>query len=103
MRDRVAMVIDGGRTTVGIESTVLSLAGPGAVLLRPGMVTQADIETVIGPIRIARAVTGAAHPSPGMHRKHYSPSTPLVLVRDRNLPAGGRGADLWVSQAAEAT
>src|SRR5713226_379163 len=41
MRDEVAMVIDGGRTAVGIESTVLSLAGPSAVLLRPGVVTQA--------------------------------------------------------------
>src|SRR6266849_3900973 len=38
MGNRVAMVLDGGRTTVGIESTVLSLAGPEAILLRPGMI-----------------------------------------------------------------
>src|SRR5271155_916117 len=48
----VSMVLDGGRTTVGIESTVLSLAGPEAVLLRPGMVTQQEIEAVIGPVRV---------------------------------------------------
>src|SRR5580658_6888878 len=48
--DRVAMVLDGGRTTVGIESTVLSIAATGAaVLLRPGMVTRQEIEAVIGP------------------------------------------------------
>ena len=46
--DRIAMVLDGGRTTVGIESTVLSLAGSDAVLLRPGMVTRQEIEAVIG-------------------------------------------------------
>src|ERR1700684_325388 len=51
--DRVAMVLDGGRTTVGIESTVLSLAGSSAVLLRPGMVTRQEIEAVIGTIQMA--------------------------------------------------
>src|SRR5580700_1075541 len=45
--DRVAMVLDGGRTTVGIESTVLSIAGTDSVLLRPGLVTKAEIEAVI--------------------------------------------------------
>ena len=59
--DRVAMILDGGRTTVGIESTVLSLAGPDAVLLRPGMVTQQEIEAVIGPVRaLAAAPEGSA-------------------------------------------
>ena len=61
--DRVAMVLDGGRTTVGIESTVLSLAGPDAVLLRPGMVTQQEIEAVIGPVQVlaAEPAEGAIH------------------------------------------
>src|ERR1700693_4077841 len=73
MGDRVAMVLDGGRTTVGIESTVLSLAGPEAILLRPGMVSQAEIEEVIGPVLVPGSAPAAAHPSPGMHRRHYSP------------------------------
>src|SRR5271165_6982028 len=71
--DRVAMVLDGGRTTVGIESTVLSIAGSGATLLRPGMVTQQEIEAVIGPIEALGPVANGAHASPGLHRRHYSP------------------------------
>ena len=102
MGDRVAMVLDGGPTTVGIESTVLSLAGVDAVLLRPGMVTQQQIEEAIGPIQLAISTGESAHPAPGMHRRHYSPATPLVLVEDGKLPSGGRGAYLWIRQQADA-
>src|SRR5208337_191919 len=89
--DRVAMILDGGRTTVGIESTVLSLAGPNAVLLRPGMVTQQEIEAVIGPIKVLGAAPEGPHSSPGLHRRHYSPKTPLILIEAGKLPANGRG------------
>ncbi len=89
--DRVAMVLDGGRTTVGIESTVLSLAGDSAVLLRPGMVTRQEIEAVIGPVTEGTHSSPGLHPSPGMHRRHYSPKTPLILVEPGRLPSSGRG------------
>jgi L-threonylcarbamoyladenylate synthase len=89
--DRVAMVLDGGRTTVGIESTVLSLAGSAAVLLRPGMVTKAEIEAVIGPVQMLGSVADGAHASPGLHARHYSPKTPLILVERGELPSTGRG------------
>src|SRR5271154_3415118 len=89
--DRVAMVLDGGRTTVGIESTVLSLAGQDAVLLRPGMVTRQQIEEVIGPVQLPGPVTGGAHASPGLHHRHYSPKTPLILMEAGQAPPGGRG------------
>jgi L-threonylcarbamoyladenylate synthase len=95
--DRVAMVLDGGRTNVGIESTVLSLARPEAVLLRPGMVTQQEIEAVIGPVQVLGAAADGPHsspglhPSPGMHRRHYSPKTPLILIEKGQLPTNGRG------------
>jgi L-threonylcarbamoyladenylate synthase len=89
--DRVAMVLDGGRTTVGIESTVLSLAGSHAVLLRPGMVTQQEIEAVIGPIQVRGPGTEGPHSSPGLHARHYSPKTPLLLIEPGQVPTGGRG------------
>jgi L-threonylcarbamoyladenylate synthase len=101
MADRVAMVLDGGRTTVGIESTVLSLAGLEAILLRPGMVSQAEIEEVIGAIRVDREVTGSAHPSPGMHARHYSPRTRLVLVDGGRIPSG-RGVYFFIGHPADA-
>jgi L-threonylcarbamoyladenylate synthase len=89
--DRVAMVLDGGPSQVGIESTVLSIAGANAVLLRPGMVTRQQIEAVIGPLQVLGPVTEGAHASPGLHRRHYSPKTPLILVEPGELPPSGRG------------
>jgi L-threonylcarbamoyladenylate synthase len=91
LADRVAMVLDGGRTTVGIESTVLSLANSDAILLRPGMVTRQDIEAVIGPVQVLGAAAEGAHASPGLHKRHYSPKTPLILLEAGQLPPGGRG------------
>jgi len=99
--DRVSMVLDGGRTTIGIESTVLSLVGSDAILLRPGMVSQADIEGIIGPVRVSKATETMAHPAPGMHRRHYSPRTPLILVDGGILPIG-RGVYLWFHHQADA-
>jgi L-threonylcarbamoyladenylate synthase len=91
LSDGVAMVLDGGRTTVGIESTVLSLAGPEAVLLRPGMVTQQEIEAVIGPVRVLEQSPEGAHSSPGLHARHYSPKTRLILIESGQSPPRGRG------------
>lgn len=91
-------VLDGGSTPVGIESTVLSLAGGHPVLLRPGMVSAEELESLIGPIRAVGDVDGA-HPSPGLHRKHYSPRTPLYLGQ---TPANGRGELLRVGTDARA-
>lgn len=97
----VAMVLDGGPTQVGIESTVLSLAGKDAILFRPGMISKEDIEQVIGPVLLAHPEPEGAHASPGMHRRHYSPRTPLVLVANGILPTG-RVAYLWISTPATA-
>jgi L-threonylcarbamoyladenylate synthase len=92
----VDLVLEGGSTPVGIESTVLSLDGCGAVLLRPGMISREEIEEIIGPVAIAGEVSGA-HPAPGMHARHYSPRTPLLLVTGGPPDRPGRGA--YVSHA----
>ncbi len=87
----VDLILDGGPTTVGIESTVLSLAGPEPVLLRPGMVSIGELESVIGPIQRLSAINpDGPHVSPGLHIRHYSPKTPLRI--------GGRptGHDVWL-------
>ena len=73
------MILEGGASEVGIESTVVSLVG-AAVLLRPGMISRAELEAVIGPVALAgEAGGGEAHASPGQHPKHYSPRTPLRI------------------------
>ncbi len=79
-------VLDEGPARVGIESTVLSLAGKPE-LLRLGMITRFEIEEVIGDVKLADAPPAGAHASPGLHPKHYSPRTPLFLVTGQ-LPAG---------------
>lgn len=96
---KAAMVLDGGPSAVGIESTVISLGGGEAVLLRPGMITQADLEQAIGPVRRFAGQAEGAHPSPGLHPRHYSPKTPLVLVEHGAVPSAGRGAYLWIREA----
>lgn len=90
----VDLILDGGTTPVGIESTVLSLAADPPLLLRPGMITREEIEAVIGPVEVRTSAGDAAHPAPGMHPRHYSPRTPLYLVRGGALPGSGRGVYL---------
>jgi L-threonylcarbamoyladenylate synthase len=87
----VDLVLDGGPCQVGIESTVLSLAGPQPVLLRPGGISRTELESVVGPIANAQEVQAGAHPAPGMHPRHYSPRTRLLLVKDGRLPDQGKG------------
>jgi len=102
LEGEVDYILDAGSAEVGIESTVLSLAGGKRVLLRPGMVTREEIEELVGPVEAAGDLRGA-HPSPGLHQKHYSPATHLILVEKGMLPEKGRGAYLWIRFPAEAT
>jgi L-threonylcarbamoyladenylate synthase len=96
--DEVDLILDGGPAGVGIESTVLSLAGPVPLLLRPGMISAVQLEEVIGEVRVFGVPGDGPQLSPGMHPKHYSPRTPLLLL----LPQTGRGAYLWFTHPAEA-
>jgi L-threonylcarbamoyladenylate synthase len=97
--NRVAYVLDGGPCQVGIESTVLSLAGEVPLLLRPGGVSREEIEKLIGFVASSEETTESAHPSPGMHPRHYSPRTPVVLVTEGRVPHSGSGAYLQVGLA----
>ncbi|HEY0972376.1 MAG TPA: L-threonylcarbamoyladenylate synthase [Gemmatimonadales bacterium] len=87
---RVAMILDGGPTAVGIESTVLELSGEQPVLLRPGMISHEALEAVIGPVALPAApLAGSApRPSPGMVERHYAPRARVVLFApDERLTA----------------
>ncbi len=79
---RIDLVLDGGPTLGGLESTVLDLTSTPPRLLRPGLVSPGEIEAVIGPI--ARAAPTVAGPlrSPGMLPRHYAPRTPLECAGD---------------------
>jgi L-threonylcarbamoyladenylate synthase len=95
--DAVDMILDGGPCAVGIESTVLSVAGNPPVLFRPGIASAQDIEALIGPITRASDPKSGAHPSPGQHKRHYCPRKPLYLV-NANAPLP-EGKGVYVSRA----
>jgi L-threonylcarbamoyladenylate synthase len=93
---RIELLLDGGPTPGGLESTVLDVTVTPPRLLRPGLVSRGAIEAVIGPIS-APPFVGASEPresgdspgrSPGLLARHYSPSVPLVC------PAGDAGAEV---------
>ena len=90
-------VLDGGAACVGIESTVLSLVD-APLLLRPGVIPLPEIEALIGPVQLAGAPE-AAHESPGMHPRHYRPTTPLHLLAPGETPPAGRGE--WLRMGRE--
>jgi L-threonylcarbamoyladenylate synthase len=80
---RIAAVVDGGACKVGVESTVLDLSGPRPFLLRPGGVTTAAIEAIVGPVGHGITPGGAEQPrtlrSPGLLVSHYAPTLPVRL------------------------
>lgn len=76
--DAVDLVLDGGPCKVGIESTVLDLTLDKAAILRPGAVTQREIEQVIGPVELLAMSVDREQlaRSPGQQMVHYAPATP---------------------------
>lgn len=92
----VDVILDGGPTTVGIESTVVDLTGERPVLLRLGGVSRQALERVAGPVALPGAAPDgtAPRPSPGMVERHYAP-----LARLHRFAPGDRAA-VWQRIAA---
>lgn len=92
--DRVDVVVDGGATEVGVESTVVRVGGGGAEILRPGMVSREAIAEVVGEVGRGsdELVEGKEpRPSPGMAEKHYTPRGRVRLSgREELVEAIGR-------------
>ncbi|MEH7344294.1 L-threonylcarbamoyladenylate synthase [Bacillus sp. JJ1532] len=82
LNGKIAGIVDGGQTGVGVESTVLDCTEEIPVILRPGAVTKEQIEAVIGEVSVDAALldAGQAPKSPGMKYRHYAPDAPLYLV-----------------------
>ncbi|HKY04928.1 MAG TPA: L-threonylcarbamoyladenylate synthase [Blastocatellia bacterium] len=76
---RIEMIIDGGPTDIGIESTVLDMTADPPVILRPGWVTPEKLAHVVGPVEQSRA-TEQLRRSPGTRHRHYSPRARVVLI-----------------------
>jgi L-threonylcarbamoyladenylate synthase len=80
----VPLVLDGGPSSWGIESTVLDLTTATPTLLRPGALGLRALREVTGAIALPEAGPGegAARPSPGMSRRHYAPRATVLLAKD---------------------
>ena len=85
MDGRIEAVLDGGPCSVGVESTVLTLAEQPPRLLRPGGITLEQLKSVLGRVEMDDAVLhpladGKRAASPGMKYKHYSPRANVVIL-----------------------
>ena len=78
----VDFILDGGKTTVGIESTIITLTDSGFQILRNGIITQEELETVIP---IDKNVSIEKLSAPGMMKSHYSPRKKLLIADKNNL------------------
>ncbi|HSB11934.1 MAG TPA: L-threonylcarbamoyladenylate synthase [Blastocatellia bacterium] len=76
---RIDLILDGGPTNIGIESTVLDLTTDPPVILRPGWITEQMLTELIGPIGHATSDEERMR-SPGTRHRHYSPRARVVLI-----------------------
>ncbi|HEY2138132.1 MAG TPA: L-threonylcarbamoyladenylate synthase [Xanthobacteraceae bacterium] len=90
LSERIDLVLDGGPTTVGVESTILACLGDGVVLLRPGGLPREAIERVLGRPVVEAPVSADGDDdmvlAPGMLASHYAPRATLRLNADMVQP-----------------
>jgi L-threonylcarbamoyladenylate synthase len=103
----IDMILDGGPTQGGLESTVVDVSVSPVRLLRPGLIKQAEIEAIVGPIeQVVKPVGAETAPSPGMMSRHYAPRTPLEVTsgteRVHGLAAAGKRVAWLVRKEPEA-
>ena len=80
----VDLILDGGKSEVGVESTVCDLSTSQPTILRPGGITKEQMEAVLGPVTTIGESQGSTdentpRPSPGMMTSHYAPRLPLRM------------------------
>ena len=110
---RIDMIVDGGPTTVGLESTVVDLSTPAPLVLRQGAISLARLREVLPEIAVGAGapVAGAGMASPGLLPRHYAPKAPLTLyagepprclarIREDAEAAAARGERVGVLAAA---
>lgn len=87
MNERIPLIIDGGDSEAGVESTVVSVLEDTPIILRPGVITKEQMENVLKKeVKIAKEVTqkvesNAKVISPGVKYKHYAPNARVVIVK----------------------
>ena len=106
MDGRLPLILDGGESAVGVESTVVSVMGEHPVLLRPGYITKEQMEAVLGeevqvsPAILEKLKEGEVARSPGMKYKHYAPKAQVTILQGdfaayRQYVAQHAGPGVW--------
>ena len=97
---KVKMILDGGNTEIGIESTVIDMTLRTPVILRPGGISKEFIEDEIGKVHFhdsllgPRTSTKKINKSPGMKYRHYSPNARVVIVEGSRIRAKAKIIEL---------
>ncbi len=88
LEGEVEIIIDGGSSDIGLESTIVDLTEGVPTILRPGYITKEDIAEVTGKVDIDKTIlddsSKEAPKAPGMKYKHYAPSGDLTIVYGEN-------------------
>lgn len=86
---RIEMILDGGQAVIGLESTIVDVSEERPVILRPGVITKAMMEAVIGPMETDQVLiapdSDVKPKAPGMKYRHYAPKAPVVVVTGESL------------------
>lgn len=90
--EAISVILDGGESQIGLESTIVSCIDNTPRLLRPGFITRSQLEQVVGEL----IVGGLAPRTPGDRTLHYAPATPLEIVSSDVLEA--RASELTARQ-----
>jgi L-threonylcarbamoyladenylate synthase len=91
---RVELILDGGPTPVGVESTVLDLTTDPPMLLRPGGVTLEELQDCLGDVGTLQADDhSAAGRSPGLRYRHYAPRAQVIIIE---AGTGERVVGAWI-------
>lgn len=103
---RIDMVLDGGETKHGLESTVLEVRETGGIIYRPGAISIETLQKLLGTVELYSPATGTkakpeALPSPGVGIRHYAPRARLLLVDTASLQDSER-QQMWLHTVAEA-
>lgn len=84
LNGKIDMILDGGSVEIGLESTILDMTVEPPMILRPGAITAAMFEEVIGPVSVDETLLGSESSqkpkAPGMKYRHYAPKAKLMIV-----------------------
>lgn len=85
MSGRIDMIIDGGSSTIGLESTIVDLTGSVPMILRPGYISMKRLSKLVGEVEFDPAIVNvdakSAPKAPGMKYKHYAPKGELAIIK----------------------